>query len=946
MSGSFMTIHVLAAGDLFADVLSAITAFMSQNDFLDLLRITALVGIVMVTVGFLKSRDPMVFAKWFLGYVLCTNILLIPKTNVLIEDISTQNKILVGNVPVVFAVTASILTSAGYGLAQSYDALFATPGDFDYTRTGALFGAKLIEAAHEFRIIDPTLKEEMDHYFRACVVGDIRLNQKYSVGDLATSTNIWDVISKKASPLRMTIVNGALVTCEEASRAEGLHSLKARLEAEIHKNYSIFGINLFGKQKKTVYESLFETHLTSAAKYYQGLTDTSSNIFLQAMMINAMQDGINHYQAFTDNTASVVNHEFTKSQLQHRWSWDILGLKAVWFLPLLHTNLLLILFGVFPLVLALSSMPGGGRIFTGYLQFLLSLQCWPVLFAVINHVMSKYGMDAVSNHGAMTMVNLDKMTELSRDISGVAGYIMAMIPFIAKGLVSNLGEAFNGLATSISGHVQGSGMAVAGEAASASFGLGQTSFYNTTANNFSANKHDTNWTNMHGMHTEQMGSGVLKTTTGSGEAVFDVTPGMSRSPVHITDAKAMSGSLNQAYEESKQTAKNESQHYQTSLSNFAHSAVQLSKMKGHDMRLGDGVSESESGQYNQALATMTHIASDVAKREGITQEDALARMTSAGINTHVGYSSEKSALGSIGRFALGVSGGVDAHARAERSSTSSDRFHEGTDSSVSAKEAQDFNQALNYVSHFAQTHHFDNSHSEGASLSNQVGADLREAQTASHNYDASMSKAARISTARSYVESNSDQISIDLNQAFSRYVASRTDEATRDELYSHPGDISSLKKLQGLGSDFISEQRDGLIARYGNAGKSASVDSLYQQGANPLKAKEGGMHTTYNKNNASLQAFGKDEGVGIDSTRAQSIQNRVDHQIDSAVSKTSSGGGQLKAKYTQATLTTDKDLAEGKEKGQTNLNPILPNAVTKWVDHHDKSAKRKELIHE
>lgn len=90
MSHYFMTIHVLAAGDLFADVLNAITAFMNQNDFLDLLRISALIGIIMITAGFLKSRDPMIFAKWFLGYVVCTNLLLIPKTSVLIEDIATQ----------------------------------------------------------------------------------------------------------------------------------------------------------------------------------------------------------------------------------------------------------------------------------------------------------------------------------------------------------------------------------------------------------------------------------------------------------------------------------------------------------------------------------------------------------------------------------------------------------------------------------------------------------------------------------------------------------------------------------------------------------------------------------------------------------------------------------------------------------------------------------------
>lgn len=913
MSHHFMTIHVLASGDLFADVLNAITAFMSQNDFLALLRITALIGIVMVTVGFLKSRDPMVFAKWFLGYVLCTNLLLIPKTSVLIHDISTQKNVQVGNVPVVFAATASLLTSVGFGLAQSYDALFATPGDFAYTKTGALFGAKLIEAAHDFRIIDPTLKDEMDHYFRSCVVGDIRLNQKYSVGDLATSTNIWDVISKKASPLRMTEVNGALVTCQEASRAEGLHSLKARLDAEIKKNYSIFGINLFGKQKKTTYESLFETHLTSAAKYYQGLTDTSSNIFLQAMMINAMGDGINHYQAFTDNTASVVNHEFTKSQLQHRWSWDILGLKAVWFLPLLHTNLLLILFGVFPLVLALGTMPGGGRIFTGYLQFFLSLQCWPVLFAVINHGMTQYGMNAVSSHGAMTMVNLDKMTELSRDISGVAGYIMAMIPFIAKGLVSNLGEAFNGLATSITGHVQGSGMAVAGEAASASFGLGQTSFYNTTANNFSANKHDTNWTNMHGMQSEQAATGIIKTTTGNGETVFDVSPGMTRGAVSINTSKALSGSLNQAYETSKQTAQNESQQVQSAISNASHHAIQLSQLDGHDMRFGDGVSSQESSQYTQALSKMTTIASDVSKRLGVSQEEAMTTLTSMSGSFHASASSDRSVVGHLAKLTLGVEGGVRTDEKYDRSSTSGDRYHESTDQTVTAKESEDFNQSFNVASQFVATHHFDDSHSKGASLSRQLGEDLREAESSSHQVDASLSKAERIQNARSYVESHGAQVNADLNQAFPGYVEERVGHEKRDDLFSHPGDMASIQQLQSLGQDFVAHKRDDLIAAFGNQSKSAAIEDQYNHNAQALIAKERQIGRHYQTHSEPLAKKAKSLNVGMNDTSSTEFQNNIQDQLDSTQHQTIHDGRRLNSGLKESTSEASQTLQKGKE---------------------------------
>lgn len=922
MIDQFVTIHVMAAGDLFADVLKAITAFMSQNDFTDLLRITALIGIVMVTVGFLKSRDPMVFAKWFLAYVLCTNLLLKPKTSVLIVDISTQENIQVSNVPVVFAATASILTSIGYGLAQSYDMLFATPGDFDYTRTGALFGARLIEAAHDFRITDPILKDEMDHYFRSCVVGDIRLNKKYSVGDLAHSTNIWDVISKKASPLRMTEVNGALVTCAEASRAKGLHSLKSRLNTEIHKAYYFFGINIFGKPTKTTYESLFETHLTNAAQYYQGLTDTSSNIFLQAMMINAMGDGINHYQAFTDNTASVVNHEFTKSQLQHRWSWDILGLKAVWFLPLLHTILLLILFGVFPLVLALSTLPGGMRIISGYLQFFLSLQCWPVLFAVINHAMTKYGMDAVSTHGPMTMVNLDKMTELSRDISGVAGYIMAMIPFLAKGLISNLGEAFNGLATSITGHVQGSGMAVAGEAASASFGLGQTSFYNTSANNFSANKHDTNWTNMYGMHTEQMSSGVLKTKTGSGDTVFDVSPGMTKAPISITDGKAITASLNQAFEESTQAASNESAHYQKALSNVAHRALQLSEIAGHDMRLGDGISSSETAQYSQALATINHIAEDVAQRTGVSREDALAHLTSGGWGARVGLDTRHSIAGKLASLSLGASGAVNAQTRFERSSSSGNKYHTGTDNAVSAREAQDFNNAMNYVKHFSQSHHFDDSHSKAASLSNQLGTDLREAETANSNYDAILARTSRIQKAQSFAESNSDQINKNLDQAFSHFVTGRIGKSARDELYSKPGDMQSVNTLQGLGQAFIASKREALIAEFDSNNHEKEINAMYHQEKAQLATKEQAIVGNYKNNSEDVTQQTTPLKLGFNSKEAAHFQEQSQEHLSAIKHDLKQGGARIASTEHDRFEQDKQAVVKGRELAQKNLTLI------------------------
>ena len=109
----------------------------------------------------------MAFARWFLGYVFFINLILLPKTSVLIDDISSQTPKLVDNVPVVFALSASLVTTIGYGLAQSYDALLSMPDDLQYTKTGVLFGSRLIQASTDFKITDPLLKEEIDQYFRS-----------------------------------------------------------------------------------------------------------------------------------------------------------------------------------------------------------------------------------------------------------------------------------------------------------------------------------------------------------------------------------------------------------------------------------------------------------------------------------------------------------------------------------------------------------------------------------------------------------------------------------------------------------------------------------------------------------------------------------------------------------------------------------------------------------
>jgi conjugal transfer mating pair stabilization protein TraG len=909
---SGITIHVLGFAGLYEILLNATATFMKQDGFASLLRLTALIGIIMATVGFLKQRDPLVYAKWVLAYVLVLQVVILPKTTVAIYDISSQETRVVSHVPVVFAITASLITTVGVGLAESFDMLLSLPDDLAYTKTGSLFGSKIIQASRDFRIIDSQLKEEMNVYLRNCVVGDIRLNQKYSMDDLSQSESIWSLFSKQPSPIRMMTMkvdkHDKKMSCVEATSR-----LKAKLDVEIKNAYTFFGINLFGHSKIS-YEALFNTHLRSAFDYYQHMTDTASDIFLQSMMINAIGDGIKDYQAFTNSTAGVVNNQVTKSEVQHRWAWAISGQKAAWFLPILYTVLSVLMFGLFPVIIVMTTLPNGMRIFWGYVQFFVSLQFWPILFAMLNLVMMWAGQQTLSNYEGVTLVNIDKIDEIHSDLSGVAGYLMLMIPFIAKGLVSSFSEAFSGLATSMTGHLQGSAMSVANDAASGSFSLGQTSFYNSSANNLSANKHDTNWTNMHGMRTEQLATGVTKTRTGSGDTVFDVSPGMTKSAVSMSSNKGITGSLNEAAEASKQVSLAEHESIQTSLSNASHKAILLSQLDGHDMRLGDGVSRSETGEYQASLSKMKQIATDVAHRTGVSTDEAMQGLMSTGMGVKASVSSEKGALGYIAKKTVGFEVSGSAHAKYDRSSSTNDRSHDGDDKGITARESEDFNAAFRQAQNFVKNHHFDNSTSRAANLSNQLGADLRHAEVASKNYDASLTRMQRISQASSYVASQGEQITTNLEQQFPAFVKSQVGAAARDDLFSHPGDASSIKVLQGLSHDFLKQEREGIISKFGHS--NSGVETMYQGGVDEIRQKSQAVVENYVAADHDISRDAKPLNLGIN----EEDRKALDKQVDASLSITRQAVSDGRSTINATVKTREEDVAYGIDVGRENAS--------------------------
>lgn len=872
-----ITIYVLDNGELFRQLLNASSAFIYSSGFKSVLAISAFFGIVFTLMKYLKSRDPSLFAYWFATYMIVITFVIAPKTEVQIEDVSQQLQALkVDNVPVVFAIGAKILTKIGFGLAQTFDMLMSMPDDMKYTKTGMLFGSHMMTQMHKTRIQNSDLKAEFSDYFRNCVVGDVRLLHKYSLHDLRSSGNVSSTIFDDTSKLRRTILrDGSNVSCADAAV-----KIKASLDQEINNTtYHSLWSRLIGKQveknrdnpddsssKDAKYKDLIGRYIETGTQEFQGLRDSSTNLLRQTLLINAIDDGVKDYQAYTNSESGLVNYNYSKSQVQHRNSWIVMGKKASWFLPLQHTMLLIIMFGLFPIMLALSITPLGGQVFKEYAAFFLSLQLWPVIFAIINLAMTYYGKKHAMPYGSLTIANIDSVDQVHSDIAGIAGYSMFIIPSIAYGLISKgIGSAMMHNANSMNSHTQGSAMSIASEIAGGNISVGQSSYMNTNANNLSLNKHDSNWTDMNGMSTSQLDSGLTLTQSANGHEYANSSQAISQGAFSITDTTGLQNSLTKASDKSIHSVNSHQSNFNKAITHAASRMMQYGSGLGHDKRFGEGGSIGQSSSENQAISRMMGLAHDLAERTGMSQSAALSGLSSVALNAHAGFDGKQGLAGRLAGL-VGFNGGVGLQGSASTSSNHSDSHQQGVDQVLSAKEFSDFKHDLNTVMNSSTNQHYDGNYSDNENLLHQIGNDLRTAESESKSYSSSLSDSQRISNALSYVSSHSDNIAHNLNQELYEYGCNKVGKSHMNDLWGSTGDAIKGQELQGLYQEYMDEKAKSMIQQHGQLVNESSINEHHKLGQNYTDNQSKKIDSNFNKDG---QVFNDLKGQFKDVDQAQ-----------------------------------------------------------------------------
>ncbi|EPH4696271.1 conjugal transfer mating-pair stabilization protein TraG, partial [Escherichia coli] len=909
-------VYVIAGGEWLRNNLNAIAAFMGTRTWDSIVKIALTLSVLTVAVMWVQRHNVMDLLGWVAVFVLIS-LLVNVRTSVQIIDNSDLVKVhRVDNVPVGLAMPLSLTTRIGHAMVASYEMIFTQPDSVTYSKTGMLFGAKLVSKSTDFLSRNPEIADLFQDYVQNCVMGDIYLNHKYTLEELMASADPYTLIFSRPSPLRGVYdSNNNFVTCKDASV-----SLKEKLSLDTQsggKTWHYYARQLFGGRPDP--NLLFSTLIGDSYSYFYGSSKSASQIIRQNVTINALKEGITSYAARNGDSASLVNLATTSSMEKQRLAHVSIGHVAMWTLPMTQTILTGIAIGIFPLlVLAAVFNKLTLSVLKGYVFALMWLQSWPMLYAILNSAMTFY---AKQNGAPVVLSEISQIQLKYSDLASTAGYLSMMIPPLSWMMVRGLGAGFSGVYS----HFASSAISPTASAAG-SVVDGNYSYGNMQTENVNGFSWSTNSTTSFGQMMYQTGSGATATQTRDGNMVMDASGAMSRLPVGINATRQIAAAQQEMAREASNRAESALHGFCSSIASAWNTLSQFGSNRGSSDSVTGGADSTMSAQDSMMASRMRSAVESYAKAHNISNEQATRELASRSTNASLGLYGDAYAKGHLGISVLGNGGGVGFQAGAKASIDGSDLdSHEASSGSrasydarhdIDAKASKDFKEARDYFTSRKVSESGSHTDNNADSRVDQLSAALNSAKQSYDQYTTNMTSSHEYAEMASRTESMSGQMSEDLSQQFAQYVMKHA-----------PQDAEAI--LTNTSSPEIAEHRRAMAWSFVQEQVQPGVDNAWRESRGDIgKGMEsvplGGGSQDIIADHQGHQAIIKQR------TQDSNIRNDVKHQVDNMVTEYEGNIGD-----TQNSIRGEENIVRGQ------YSELQNNHITEASSQNNKYNEEK-----
>ncbi|WMP17323.1 conjugal transfer protein TraG N-terminal domain-containing protein [Thiothrix lacustris] len=874
-------IYTFGSGSYVVEALQSIKMFMGSSSYVTLVRIAGLIGLLWVLLAALRNKSGGIIQadwSWLLFFAFFYTGLIVPKVDVIINDPldpPTVASPVVTEVPVGVAYLAYVTSGIGRGMTKAYETFITPIGDSQYSKNGMLFGANVMRSYGEMEFPDASYSADMNQFIGHCLFPQLTTGD-LSLDAMSTASDLWTYLKTKGQTNRwISLSDGVVRTCQEAATY-----LDGKINTQVNKAAGAAGQKLWPTKNLSSAQAAFLAGAGGAtATDFLGITQTAADLTRQAMMVRAVSGALEGASIDSGNEAMAQAVYQAKAEAQQRNMYLTMGNMAGRTLPVMKAVMEAIAYAIAPLVFLFILMPGGLVAFGQYALFMVWLQMWPILYAIINSVMYWYGSQnslnsALLSDGSygMTLESLNSIVSVNADMVALGGYMAVSIPMIAymllKGGLSAGGSVYSGLMQPASSAASAS----ATEQTNGALTLNTLTMDQAGWGNMSANKMDINRSMASGMTTTTDAATGATSTHLSGAGGTITTMLKSDYAYNTQMGNALKSSVNTSASQSVQAARTDASEYMASTTALFSKMQSVNHQVQQSVGTTDTATQQKSSQLASALENMQQAATSLAADTGMSYH------TSLGL------------LGSIGK-GIGLSGGANARTQ--------EAYKQATQIADSTGFKESLQTALSLSSQLAATKQAGVADAAGSALQTGVQQNNALAEKAA----ASFQRAENWSQVQARMEENGVSFSGEISNLMQRELGIGREEFVGMQRAAEQGDSHAVWRLHEMVDTFVAKHGNTLLGMEdaptqgrvfeANAANQAAVTAqggigirnLQNAGAGSISQGAGTAHLDMGSTTPTgYQAIraGTQTGMVYDSNNLQSGRNNLqqvhDHQ--------------------------------------------------------------------
>lgn len=619
-----MEMYLYGAGTQMQKALNAVATFFTTNTFGSLVETALQLGFVIATTLFFLYRDSKHVLRFAVVYLAIPTFLISMKTTVQVIDVQEpMASRSVANVPYIVAIPGWAATTLMHGLTQGIETVFSSTDDRLYSTSGMVFGSNLYTLMRSTNSETVALQKYWKDFYHNCVLGDIRINRKYTQDAFNNAPDILGFLARyNMSPLRgLYDPDGDYQTCEQA-----LPALTAMFDEEAKRTVNKLASYVTGRES-TMQTTFLRNAIENSHSDLIGISNSSLDILKQNMAIN-----MTRWNLQRNAHSMATNYAYTTNQMQTTTMWANIGLQAKEFIPMMHSIgiILFACFGCIVVIIALlphMTLP----VLKNYFGSFFYLATWPMVFTILNAISLWFLENATqgATHGlaGITLSNVNGIDYVNTKWAAITGYLMMSTPAIAYALTKGAASMMNSLNYQLAGMINQTNARTSAAASTGDISHGNTQLQTHSFNNVHGNKYDTSTLlKQHGT-TTQASDGLMTTQYGN-RTVYDTSPTASNFQWDVATSQQYSEAVNDVYTQAQSNLSTQqaalSQNIQGGTQLMADWKDSVSRSQSYGLNHGRGATAAAT----QGLEQVKQATDQVAEEMGWSHDKANAYLHS------------------------------------------------------------------------------------------------------------------------------------------------------------------------------------------------------------------------------------------------------------------------------------------------------------------------------